>query len=293
VTLFPSLRLKIESPGHAAREVSADTASSHVAVDLAPDVAARGRVLDPKDRLVRGHVIATDRARDRGSSSVAPIGADGVFVLTGLERGHSYALEVAPDDPLLLPTRFAVTAPAADLGLVVGYATRIEVELHAPGDVAIPSWLTPCLESVRPGELDSSSAEAVDDGRSVIDRVAPGTYRILIPRFKGCAPMLSELVTVEAPAEPRTLAVRVELGPGRCLEGRVTDAAGAPLESVSVRELGPEHAMDDVARTDREGRFVIENAGDVPLEFDRRDMKTKRVQLVPGTSQIDIVLERS
>jgi hypothetical protein len=178
--------------------------------------------------------------------------------------------------------------------LVASYATQIEVDLHAPDDAAIPDDGdgTVRLESLLPDGIGESTAD-ITSGRAVIGRVAPGSYKVFVDRMRGFAPSVSKAVTVGVTAEPRTLTVRVELDRGATVEGCVTDGVGAALEGVYVSEGFPEWSTSYVTKTDHDGRFVVENMGDVPLQLFQDGLERRTVTIPRGTSHIDVVLERA
>jgi hypothetical protein len=224
-----------------------------------------GRVLDPDGRPVDHAMVACD---DRAHGLNAGTDDDGRFTLPAEAEG---CLAVASHVSFLSSTRVALAAGRLNvLSLERGGAIEGEVvdERGAPlaeAQVAVESYLGAGLEAAPTGQVKS-----VDDARGAFrwEGLAPGTY-VLTAGAPGRPPARSRAVEVE---KSRTTShVRIVVGPGAVLGGRVLDAATRqPIADASVNfdtlttsGLG----SGGFAKTDANGAYSLPGAPPGPFSI--------------------------
>jgi hypothetical protein len=107
----------------------------------------------------------------------------------------------------------------------------------------------------REPDAQSYGAMTTADGRFSITSVPPGSYFLKIERAGfAVAPDLPEEMEIGA---EDTANLHFALTPEGAITGRVTDAAGQPVEDVELRAESDLSASDSQARTDANGQFRI------------------------------------
>jgi protocatechuate 3,4-dioxygenase beta subunit len=215
---------------------------------------------------IPGTVRVTDRS---GGTRTQEIGANGAIVVKGLPRGEPLRFEFT--SPGLLPLVLAArTVPAdddLDLSYVfLGEGQRVDVvvvdETGAPvADCALSLGDYPYGDSRGiPTLLDTASFRTSSDvsGRASFEAVPPGTW-FLTAVAAGRARALLPVELVEGALRGP---VRVVLGPGVVLEGRVVHADGRPVPAAAIAAapvMGYDrYPLSATGATDAEGRFRLE-----------------------------------
>jgi hypothetical protein len=188
----------------------------------ARDATIAGRVVDEAGRglaevLVRAEPEAPRRNADVRSTAFAVTGADGAFLLEGLDRG-SYHLAAAAEGRAPA-SRSGIAGGARGVTLVSGAGLAIAGSVATADGSAVPAYTL--LVSVRDGarrELVLARSIVEPGGRFEV-RVAPGEYD-LVAAASGWAP--SAPVTAAAGTRDARLVVTA----GATLRGRVVAAVG-------------------------------------------------------------------
>jgi protocatechuate 3,4-dioxygenase beta subunit len=215
---------------------------------------------------IPGTVAVTDR--DGGVRTIE-IGANGVFVVRGLPRKAPLTFLFASPGllPLSLPPRSVPADDDLDLSYVfLGEGQRLEVlvvdSVGAPvAGCALALGGPPNRDSRdRPPRSEDAPFQTASDegGRAAFADVPPGTW-YLRARARGHARAVLPVELVEgAFREP----LRVVLGPGVSLEGRVLHADGRPAAAATLSAAMSEDYGRYPARatgvSDAEGRFLLD-----------------------------------
>jgi RNA polymerase sigma factor (sigma-70 family) len=207
-----------------------------------------GQVIDPAEAPVEGAVVAIDTSPPRAAST----DANGVFVFTGLPP-RSYRLEALAADLYAGPVETRLTPGAEPIVLRARKANRLEVEVQSAGAAPVAGARV---------ELRSTlvwRAETDAKGVAVLTGVGPGA-RPLRVEAAGFAPAAEMILTEPGVAVQK---VRIRLGAGAAVSGRVVDPAGRAVEGARVwprSSSQPFPVIDpafDAVATDGAGRFQI------------------------------------
>jgi protocatechuate 3,4-dioxygenase beta subunit len=305
VARFDTLRsdhvhVTVEREGFATefRDVATSAAEARVEVDLETEATVSGQVRDAQGQpvpgaRVRARETATHLARFQLPNYVdahpnfhfelaGNFDADenGRYSIHGLAAGRSYTLEASKWDQPLVPATLEVVPPNERADLVLAASCRIDVEVELVAKPKQPNGKT-YVSLEGDGATWTTMGKEVDATHWKFEKVAAGVVRVAVAH-KGLAVTFSEPVTL-APGE--SAKVRLEVGLGRAVSGRVLDPSGSPLAKVAV--IGPVGARFTVTRAD--GRFEID---DLPLGACEIQVEAQKVVVPAGVSSIpDVVHE--
>jgi hypothetical protein len=318
VARFDTLRsdhvhVTVERDGFATefRDVATSGEEARVEIDLEPEASVTGQVRDSRGRPLPGAIVrARESARRRMRWDLSILGGgtfvdlrpdfhfelaesfvcdeSGRYSIRGLAAGRRYSLEASKWDEAVIDATLEVVPPATNVDFVLGASSRLDVEVElkaTPKRFAASSapphvWLE--ARDASGSWKQASIATAVDATHFRFDRVAPGLVRVGVAKI-GLALTHSEPLTIVAGESAR---VRVEVGLGRAVSGRIVDPTGAPLAKVVV-VLHAGRATARIAVTRADGRFEIE---DLPLGDGEIAVGLQRIAVPAGVSSIpDIV----
>jgi hypothetical protein len=206
---------------------------------------------------------------------------DGTFELPGSSVGCDAVAEQNGATSDAAP----VTADGQRLTLHLKAGGTIEGEVVNERGAGVPSF-TVGVESFMTshGRRGGGLKRKFDDvaGAFRLDQLAPGSY-VLTAAAPGQPPTRSD--AVEVTAGNVTRGVRIVLGQGGSVTGRVTDDQGRALAEVVVRFDSVSQVADSSssAKTDERGRYRLEGAPAGPVTL-RAEKRGYRARLVSGLS---------
>ena len=306
-------------------KVVRDSAGEPLAVVLGPGATITGTVRRRTGGGAQGFLVF---ARPAGSPAPmgpsfdnVPTGADGTFVLEGLEAGATYDLQAMGGTVGPGPSLKGVVAPADGVEIVVSGTGRIEgsaVDAKTGRPIAAydvsyePERMGGMVFRLarrgaglgRGGVGEKVRVEA-EDGRFALEEVPAGRWAVVVEAKGYQAARAGGVVVEEATT---TDGVEVRVPAGSVLKGRVLDAkTGRPVVEAGVSASaveGPGGAMPapiqaldgDGIFSDSDGRFEIEGLapGKVTLRVDHDDyeVRTETVELKEGGSSVEVSLSR-
>jgi hypothetical protein len=254
-----------------------DTEDVVVRVRLTTGASVDGEVRDPDDNPIKARVVACEGRPDEAS---VVTGDDGTFQLPPSTIGCT---AIARHDEY----------EESD-GVAVGEGRRARLHLKAGGAIegvvvdarggAVPSF-TLGVESYSGAAghvVRSGAPRKVDDPRGAfrLEKLAPGSY-VLTAGDGHLPPARTDLVSVTGGAT--THGVRIVLGPGGTVVGRVFDDRHAPLEGVELRfdAVSSVVESDASARSDAKGQYRLQGAPAGPFTV-RAARDGFRVRMISG-----------
>jgi hypothetical protein len=227
-------------------------------VRMSPPVEIRGRLVDDLGRPVPHARLRWSGAEHfswalDGATKTAE---DGAFVASGL-RAERYRFDVDSGD--VVDTTSTVAAPANDVIIRIVRSGAIVFRLRLPPGTPRPGDLT-C--SIPDG---SGTAQTFGDGWRV-DELSAGRRKIVVrvPGYDAVPIEADVLPGADTDAGERPLVVSATW------RGRVVDAGGRPIAGALVqryRDVGWPVADTSPARTDADGRFVVEHVDTAPETY--------------------------
>jgi hypothetical protein len=248
-----------------------------VRVRLSAASPVAGEVRDPDGRLVRARIVACEGEPSEARTESAE---NGTFELPASAIGCSAVAEhaeYAASDP----------APVVEerlLSLRLGAGGSIEGAVVDARGAGLPSFSVG-IESFSPARgqrFDGVPPRTFEDARGAFrwDKLAPGRY-VLTASAPGRSAARSGVVEVVAAAPTR--GVRIVVGVGGTVTGRVFDERHAPIAGVDLRFDAVSSVLDSSAatRTDESGQYRLEGAPAGPFTL-RVQREGFRVRLVTG-----------
>jgi protocatechuate 3,4-dioxygenase beta subunit len=257
-----------------------------------------GRVTDPQGRPVAGALVRAElEPQFWTSSSVETTDADGRFEIAGLDPGTYTVMARHADFAAALAGGVAVTGEGrGDLAIVLTTGAAVSgrlvdnegrplagrVNVQELAGQAVPRSLTDLLR-----------ADAADDGRFRVERLAPGSYALgaVAPRFSGRR--------VEAEVSGREPVVDVGdivLEQGVAIRGRVRTVAGVPIADAEITtgsfDMVRGGAFSE-ARSGPDGTFVLAGLIPGPTQVNVRASGFASVNdktLMAGDEPVDVIL---
>jgi len=250
---------------------------------------------------VEGRVVWSDGAPANLRGNVATIAnppasalvTDGAFALRNVAPGKlTLVFESAP--PAFAHSEpFEVTAPASGVLVKLPRPGRIEGRVvDRETDKPVTSFSVELRQRIRSQTPPPKSFRA-DDGRFVMEDVAPGTYDLTVSA-NGYTRANNTAVNVE---EAKAVTVPVTLDRGGVVTGRVA-SEGRPLADVSVSLVIEGRSPASRLRTDANGEYKIDGLMTGPNKLDvRRDGFVSKVVSVTAEAgketRLDIDLARA
>jgi protocatechuate 3,4-dioxygenase beta subunit len=253
---------------------------------------------------------------EKGDPWTVKTDAQGAFALTSIPHGGPYELRVAADKcgTIRIPGIALDRNERRDVGtLWLDPSVKVAVEVRSWGDAAVEGALVEAYAVAQPENFDwtkayaqmaqapISVAKATTDaaGRVVFPELATGRWTFTAQK-QGFARAGRTNVTIRADADPPP--VKLYLGTGHSLTGRVLNAAKTPVASATVSTSPPNAAWDlgssalrSRCTTDAEGHYTLDSleAGDLSLLVGRpgggvpSQVATVRI---PNVKQFDVTL---
>ena len=321
--------LRVKAAGWATRtidpvKVARDAAAEPLAVVLAPGATITGTVRKRTGGGAQGFLVfarpAGGAATPGPSPDNVPTGADGTFVLDGLEAEATYDLQAMGFSGGAAgpgPTLKGIVAPADGVEIVVSGTGRIE---GSAVDAKSGQPVTAFDVSYEPergggmvfrlgrraaaGGFSPKVRVEAEDGRFALEDVPAGKWAVVV-EAKGYQTARAGGVVVEEATTTDGVEVRVPAG--SALGGRVLDAkTGRPVVEASVSASaadGPGARLAGLVATegnevfsDADGRFELEGLapGKVSLRVDHDDyeVRTETVELKEGGSSVEVSLAK-
>ena len=278
---------------------------------LAPGATIEGWVTDADGHPIEAAQIVLDPIGDFGAGrrAVTVRGAgppavvtdrQGYFQLGDLAAGARVNLAVRHTDyldarlaaiepPTIEPLQVVLHRGARLTGVVVDVAGRpiAGAQLMAKSEVTSPD-----------GSLVSgigAGGQSGDDGRFTIPNLAPGPFR-LDAHAAGFIPWQASETAVDG---EELGPLRIELGRGATVEGRVVDADGVPVPGARVSArftASPGETSSSGTVTDADGHYGLESAppgeAKVSAWHPSRGRAERKAQLGPGANRVDLTLSR-
>jgi hypothetical protein len=243
-------------------------------IALSTGPAVEGDVFGPDGRPLHARVIACE-----GQSQVTRVesGDDGTFKLPPSTIGCDVIAlhdEMAPSDAARVVEGRRLSLRLGDGGAIAGSVVDDRGNPVDSFSIGVESGTTPH------GYGTGRGATPFHGGTFRFDRLIPGTY-VLVATAQGKPPARSDSIDVRAGSVFD--GVRIVLGPGGMVVGRVVDERNTPIEGVELRyDLVTSIANSDSStKTDSAGRYRLEGAP--PGPFTVRAQKTGyRPKLVSG-----------
>jgi protocatechuate 3,4-dioxygenase beta subunit len=291
------------------RDVATSGEETRVEIDLEREASVTGQVRDSRGRPLPGAIVCARESASRHMrwemlAAVSGVGFDvrpnfhfelagsfvcdesGRYSIRRLAAGRRYTLEATKWDEALLPATLEVVPPTSNADFVLAPSSRLDVEVELKATPKRPYGGRPYVyleaRDASGSWKQASIADAVDATHFRFGRVAPGLVRVGVAS-PGLALTRSEPFTIAASESAH---VRVEVGLGRAVSGRIVDPTGAPLaHMVVILYAGNATARFTVTRAD--GRFEIE---DLPLGAAEIAVGLQRIAVPAGVSSIPDVV---
>jgi len=326
----PRARLKISAPGYCRLtlrpSVGAVAETPELVVPLVRAATVEGRVVDALGQPASGVELTWDAGFEwepgtadgplatwladlprwslgRGGDAAPPVFRSddvGRFTLDGaLPWTPAFTLNASAPDGARGSVELTLPGP--------GEAAQVLVELHhealATDTATIRGRFTLNGEPEKGsvlwrGATRSGSARPDERGAFVLAGVEPGTVALaarsdrLLARSTCALADMGPFPVYVAPGAQleRDLALAL---PFAAIEGRVSDASGAPLADLPVEAEDPDRCWRERARTDSEGRYRLEVPADLPafeVAVERSPERLARADVAPGAGGVDFVL---
>jgi hypothetical protein len=278
VVSFEATAVQATAPGYRAASVALglrdDKPEVVLRIALSTGPAAEGDVLGPDGRPVPAQVLACE-----GQSQFTRVvsGEDGAFRLPPSAIGCDVIAvhdDMAPSDPVRAVEGRRLSLRLGDGGAIAGAVVDERGNGVDSFSLGIESASTPHW----PGSVRGPAP--FHGGAFRLERLRPGSY-VLVGSTPGRPPARSDPIDVRGGS--LTDGVRIVLGPGGVVAGRVVDERSSPLEGVELRfDLVTSTASGDAtARTDTAGRYRLEGAPSGPFTV-RAQKAGYRSKLVSG-----------
>ncbi len=276
-----SYKVRVTSEGYESQSRTVSNAlegqakDETMAFELNRGKALEGRVVDGDGNPVEGaRLEATSLTKEYQGSAVAISDANGYYLLDGMGDNY-YQLRVTcagysdVTRPRIHITAGTILVTMYKRGQVEGWVTTVAGQPVADGELMLmrhhaqrdPSYLN------QRKELDDPA------GYFLFDDIEPGSY-MLEARAKGWADARSEPFTITREAADQTPQLRIEMGMGGTLRGRVFDHITDPAAGASVSlnlnnhvetsigalfgALAPSGERVREVTTDGEGRYKLD-----------------------------------
>jgi protocatechuate 3,4-dioxygenase beta subunit len=247
-------RLRAHAPEHADGRVRIDVHAGEslaTSVRLAQAETLKGQVVDRSGQPIPGARVLVWSLADPAERPRETISDDaGHFVLGGLTRGLHRLIAEAPgfgsieQGPIEVPAAAPVLRMETDGHSITGLVT-------AGGHPAGGARVVIGGENLTP----SRETRARGDGTFMLGGLGAGAY-VLRAALGGEVSRLSPEIVLDRSGD-RPPAIKLELGPGWMVGGRVVDDAGHPLADAEVRvdALPGEDPLPEIVRTDGKGEW--------------------------------------
>lgn len=305
--------LTAHDPSGRMGDVNRYARAGETAADLVMRAAAQiaGRVVERKTGApVAGAKVGTGRqVMGLGAEHAAESDQDGRFELAGLAPG-AYKLQVTKEG--FAPAAASVDAgegERADVTVELGQGAAIagrvldaatgaglagahvfdvtDLELGGGGAFS-PETLVEMMaaqggNAKLAGLGVPSSADSGDDGAYRLERVPPGARRLVA--FEGGHESLAR--TIEVAADGADVRADFPLGGGGTIEGRVGDAAGAPVAEAQIMAMSPmvgarlgksDAAGHYAIRGLKPGNYIVTLQSIADAKTDQREMRSAAVE---------------
>ncbi|HEX6813386.1 MAG TPA: sigma-70 family RNA polymerase sigma factor [Planctomycetota bacterium] len=218
---------------------------------LEPGLAIKGTVVDGEGKPVSGlDVSASPAGADDGYGPVASIDQEGKFEIRGLKPGkHRLAVPQWFGRGVLLAGGDAVEAGAVDVQLTATDGAKLAGVVVDEAGAPVPGAEIHA-NAVSPARGGAWARTSSDGTFSISGLVPDASYDVSV-RQRGRVPASRKGVASGSSS------LRVELGKGLEVQGRLVDAAGRPQGHATLRFAAAAGGARTATRTDAEGRFAI------------------------------------
>lgn len=265
---------------------------------LAPGQCLRGRIVAPDRTPIAGAQIeATSYETAQVSRGQGVSNADGYFEICDLAEGTFMVIARAKNFSDQRLTRVKLSDP--DIQIVMARQGGVMGEVVSRSDGSVVTSFFASVRAVAPGSTSYGRAVAASkfenpDGRFELSGLEAGSY-VMQVEAPGFAPTYSDSFIVNQGIV--TPDVRVELGQGGSISGRLVDAVtGQPIEGALVATLDngyvenpftqmlgalvPRTTTDKKARTDSDGSFRLDliTATTYQLQIDHEGYTRKTIK---------------
>jgi protocatechuate 3,4-dioxygenase beta subunit len=255
-------QLRVRAAGHAAARLSVELSAGEtrpLTVRLERAETLRGRIVDRDGEPVpAARVLVFPLDDPAAPPREGASDADGRFAVAGLGRGPHRLIAEAVGFGSTEEASLPVPPPAGEAVVhMEAVGKSVTGQVLAAGAPAAGARVVIGGENLSPGR----EALARPDGRFRFQGIGPGVYALRASRAGEVSRASAEVVVDRSnvPTDP----VRLDLGPGWIVAGRVVDDAGVPLPGSEVRieAASGDDPLPEIARADSAGAF---RAGPLP-----------------------------